>query len=91
MTNSLIAEKLNEEREKGSDENKNNSNDKKRPQTASAKKQGPGGGIVKTIVLPNEDLQRLKYDCENLYNVLKAQESLFHDTVSGYQKDRCVR
>lgn len=46
---------------------------------------------MKTVVLPNEDLNRLKIECEQLYDVLKAQEALFHDTVSGYKKDHCVR
>ena len=49
------------------------------------------GGVVKTIVLPHEDMNRLGTDGQLLVQVLEQQKSLFEDTVSGYQKDRSVR
>ena len=49
------------------------------------------GGVVKTIVLPHEDLNRLGTDGQLLMQVLEQQKALFQDTVAGYQKDRSVR
>ena len=46
---------------------------------------------MKTVILPNEDLNRLGNESQELYQVLQQQEALFHDTVSGYQKDHSVR
>ena len=51
----------------------------------------PKGGVIKTIVLPHEDLNRLGVEGQHLLQVLRAQEALFNDTVAGYQKDRSVR
>ena len=49
------------------------------------------GGVVKTIVLPHEDINRLSSEAQELMQVMQAQKALFDDTVSGYQKDRSVR
>ena len=47
--------------------------------------------MVKTIVLPHEDINRLSSEAQELMQVMQAQKALFEDTVSGYQKDRSVR
>lgn len=47
--------------------------------------------MVKTIVLPHEDINRLSSEAQELTQVMNAQKALFEDTVSGYQKDRSVR
>jgi len=49
------------------------------------------GGVVKTIVLPHEDINRLGSEAQELSQVLTSQKLLFDDTVAGYQKDRSVR
>mgnify|MGYP007082947757 CR=1 FL=1 len=49
------------------------------------------GGVVKTIVLPHEDINRLGSEAQELMQVLQGQKALFEDTVAGYQKDRSVR
>jgi len=51
----------------------------------------PKGGVVKTVVLPHEDLNRLGVEGQLMAQFLQQQESLFQDTMSGYQKDRSVR
>ena len=49
------------------------------------------GGVVKTIVLPHEDVNRLSSEAQELMQVMQSQKALFEDTVAGYQKDRSVR
>ena len=49
------------------------------------------GGVVKTIVLPHEDINRLGTEAQELMQVMQSQKALFEDTVAGYQKDRSVR
>ena len=49
------------------------------------------GGVVKTIVLPHEDINRLGTEAQELMQMLQGQKQLFEDTVQGYQKDRSVR
>ena len=49
------------------------------------------GGVVKTIILPHEDINRLGSEAQELLQVMQAQKALFEDTVAGYQKDRSVR
>ena len=49
------------------------------------------GGVVKTIVLPHEDINRLSSEAQELMQVMVCQKQLFEDTVAGYQKDRSVR
>jgi|LakMenEpi03Aug12_release.lakeMendotaPanAssembly.Ray.scaffolds.fasta_scaffold5400397_1 hypothetical protein len=48
-------------------------------------------GIIKTVILPHEDINRLSNEADMLIETLARQEQLFKETVSGYQKDRVVR
>jgi hypothetical protein len=49
------------------------------------------GGILKTIVLPNEDVNRLSLQTEELRQFIVSQKKMFEDTISAYQKDRAIR
>lgn len=49
------------------------------------------GGVIKTVVLPHEDFNKLALEGQMLAAFLKQQEQLFQDTVNAYQKDRSVR
>ena len=51
----------------------------------------PKGGVIKTVVLPHEDFNKLGVEGQQLATFLKQQEQLFTDTVNAYQKDRAVR
>lgn len=42
------------------------------------------GGVVKTIVLPHEDINRLGTEAQELMQMLQGQRQLFEDTVQGY-------
>ena len=39
------------------------------------------GGVVKTIILPHEDVNRLGNECQDLVQILNRQNVLFEDTV----------
>ena len=92
LTNTLIKEKLQESNSqvavakpaaaKGSARSKLSSQ---------ASSRSKGGGVIKTIVLPHEDINRLGTEAQELGERMARQSALFEDTVAGYQKDRSVR
>lgn len=103
LTNALIAEKLSQRTNPTSD--KPSEETKKTAKVLSARSgasshvpsssrttlSAPKGGVIKTVVLPHEDFNRLGVEGQQLANFLKVQEQLFQDTVNAYQKDRSVR
>ena len=58
---------------------------------ASTARQTQNGGVVKTIILPHEDINRLGTEAQSLLQFMSEQKTLFDDTVAAYQKDRSVR
>ena len=89
LTNQLIAQKIKE-----SETNTNKSEPVKAKGPSSSKSghsNATTSGIVKTVILPHEDINRMNVQSQQLYAVLQQQEALFRDTVAGYQKDRSVR
>lgn len=57
----------------------------------STAKSATSGGVVKTIILPHEDINRLGTEAQALIQFMNEQKALFDDTVAGYQKHRSVR
>ena len=51
----------------------------------------PTGGIVKTVILPYDEIINLKSELENLKMYKIAQKSLFEEAIQGYQKDKIIR
>lgn len=100
MTNTLIAEKLNKNDSLSIGDASNRANTtmkaKKKGHTrigetaqsfrscTTQQSTAAKGGVVKTIVLPHEDLNRLGTDGQLLVQVLDQQKALFQDTVNGY-------
>ena len=50
-----------------------------------------GGGIVKTIILPNEEINRLGVESEELRNHLQTEKALYEEAIAGFKKDRAIR
>ena len=50
-----------------------------------------GGGIVKTVILPNEEMNRLGMEYEHLQTFLIEQQKLNEDTLLAYKKDKTIR
>ena len=50
-----------------------------------------GGGIVKTIILPNEEINRLGIQAEELRTHLSLESQLFEEAINGYSKDKMIR
>ena len=49
------------------------------------------GGVIKTIILPNEDMNKLGVEAQVLREHIEAQRKLYEDTVAAYNKDRLIR
>lgn len=49
------------------------------------------GGIVKTVILPYDELNNLKAECEYLKQYKIQQKALFEEAIQGYQKDKVIR
>ncbi len=50
-----------------------------------------GGGVVKTVILPNEEINRLGVELEELKCFLSAQNALYEEAIKAYEKDRAIR
>jgi hypothetical protein len=55
------------------------------------KKSNKTAGVIKTVILPHEDINRLGLEAEELRFFLKNQQDLFEESVRGYQKDQQLR
>jgi len=51
----------------------------------------PGTGIIKTVILPNEEINRLAIEAEELRQYLAAQRQVYDDSISAFEKDRLIR
>lgn len=49
------------------------------------------GGVIKTVILPNEELNRLGIESEELRNQIPIQEQLYEEAINGYRKNKQVR
>lgn len=52
---------------------------------------GTTGGIVKTVLLPYDEIINLKHELEYLKQYKISQKSLFEEAIQGYQKDKMIR
>ena len=52
---------------------------------------GDGSGIIKTVILPNEEVNRLAIEAEELRQYLAAQKQVYEDSIRAYDKDRLIR
>lgn len=50
-----------------------------------------GTGIIKTVILPNEEINRLAVEAEELKQYLSAQRQVFEESISAFEKDRLIR
>jgi hypothetical protein len=50
-----------------------------------------GTGIIKTVILPNEEINRLAVEAEELKQYLAAQRQVFEESISAFEKDRLIR
>jgi hypothetical protein len=50
-----------------------------------------GSGIIKTVILPNEEVNRLAIEAEELKQFLHAQKQVYEESVKSYDKDRLIR
>lgn len=46
---------------------------------------------MKTVVLPNEELNRLGLEAAELKNQLQLQKNLYDEAKVAYQRDRTIR
>lgn len=49
------------------------------------------GGIVKTVILPYDEINNIKAELEYLKDYKARQKSLFEEAIQGYQKDKVIR
>ena len=49
------------------------------------------GGIVKTVLLPYDEIINLKNELEYLKLYKQQQKELFEETIQGYRKDKIIR
>jgi hypothetical protein len=50
-----------------------------------------GNGIIKTVILPNEEINRLAIEQEELRQYLAAQKLVYEESIAAYEKDRLIR
>ena len=50
-----------------------------------------GSGIIKTVILPNEEINRLAIEAEELKQYLQASKLVFEESVAAFDKDRLIR
>ena len=43
------------------------------------------------MIMPNEEMNRLALEAEELRALIQAQKQHFEEAISGYQKDRLIR
>ena len=48
-------------------------------------------GVIKTVIMPHEDINRLGVEAEELRCFFNGQQALFEEAIRGYHKDRIVR
>ena len=49
------------------------------------------GGIVKTVILPFDEINNIKIELEYLKQYKNAQKALYEETIDGYHKDKIIR
>ena len=49
------------------------------------------GGIVKTVILPYDEINNIKSELEYLKDYKAKQKALFEEAIQGYQKDKVIR
>lgn len=49
------------------------------------------GGIVKTVILPYDEINNIKTELEYLKDYKARQKSLYEEAIQGYQKDKVIR
>ena len=49
------------------------------------------GGIIKTVILPFDEINSLKAELEHLKQFRASQKALFEAAIQGYQKDKLIR
>ena len=49
------------------------------------------GGIVKTVILPYDEINNIKAELEYLKDYKARQKSLYEEAIQGYQKDKVIR
>lgn len=49
------------------------------------------GGIVKTVILPYDQINNLNNELEQLKHFRASQKALFEETIQGFQKDKVIR
>jgi hypothetical protein len=52
--------------------------------TTSSRTTAQKGGVIKTVVLPHEDFNKLAVEGQQLSKFMQEQEQLFNDTVNAY-------
>lgn len=52
---------------------------------------GSTGGIVKTVILPFDEINNIKVELEYLKQYKDAQKALYEETIDGYHKDKIIR
>jgi hypothetical protein len=48
-------------------------------------------GIIKTVILPNEEVNRLAIEAEELKQYLHAQKQVYEESLVAFEKDRLIR
>lgn len=49
------------------------------------------GGIVKTVILPYDEINNIKSELEYLKEYKARQKNLYEEAIQGYQKDKVIR
>eukprot|EP00350_Pseudokeronopsis_sp_OXSARD2_P009033 CAMPEP_0170548486 /NCGR_PEP_ID=MMETSP0211-20121228/6806_1 /TAXON_ID=311385 /ORGANISM="Pseudokeronopsis sp., Strain OXSARD2" /LENGTH=63 /DNA_ID=CAMNT_0010854075 /DNA_START=613 /DNA_END=804 /DNA_ORIENTATION=+ len=49
------------------------------------------GGVVKTVILPNEEVNRLGVEVEELKCFMNAQTVMFEEAIKAFEKDKNIR
>lgn len=50
-----------------------------------------GGGIIKTIIMPNEEINRLGVEVEELRQHLLLEKQIYEESIAAFEKDRNIR
>lgn len=49
------------------------------------------GGIVKTVILPYDEINNIKSELEYLKEYKARQKALYEEAIQGFQKDKVIR
>ena len=49
------------------------------------------GGIIKTVILPFDEINNIKSELEYLKQYRDSQKALYEETIASYQKDKVIR